>query len=102
MNDVNPGIVLGIAGGVIGCIGGAIGTYFEIARTKPGPKREFVIKFAIAVWIAIVLFISLGLLLPKPYSEAAWSGFVVSSFFAGRYFNRRMEEFDQSDSSENF
>ena len=62
----------GIAGIVIGLAGGIIGTYLSIKNTNSPRERMFMIKFGIIAWIAVILFLSLMFILPNPYRFLLW------------------------------
>ena len=64
---MNPGLVGGIAGCVIGAIGGIIGTWATLRSTRGPRERAFAVKVSIVVWIAAIVFLALLLLLPMPW-----------------------------------
>lgn len=41
---MNPGLIVGIIGGIFGISGGVIGTYFSIKNTNGPKERSFIIK----------------------------------------------------------
>ena len=64
---MNSGLIGGIIGTLIGVAGGVVGTYFSIKNTSGPRGRKFMIKVALVVWIAILLFLALLFALPSPY-----------------------------------
>ena len=45
--------------GIIGLIGGAVGTYASIKNTGGPRERQFMARAAAAIWIGIALFLTL-------------------------------------------
>jgi Ca2+/Na+ antiporter len=74
---MNAGWIGGIAGSVIGLIGGIIGTYFSIKNTNGPRERAFMVKAGIVCWIAILLFFGLMLALPSPYRYFLWIPYAI-------------------------
>ena len=62
---MNPGIVGGIVGSILGVAGGLIGTYFSIKNTNGPRERAFMIRSAIVCWIGVAIFLAALLLLPQ-------------------------------------
>ncbi len=69
---MDAGIIGAIIGGVAGIFGGAIGTYFSIKNTNGPLERAFMVKASAIAWVAIIVFIVLLLILPKPYNYLMW------------------------------
>lgn len=69
---MDPGLLGGIIGGVLGVAGGAIGTYFSITNTNGPKERAYMIKASVVAWVAIGVFLVLLLTLPKPYGYLMW------------------------------
>ncbi len=69
---MDAGLIGGIIGGVVGVAGGAFGTWNSIRKTDGPLERKFMIKASIATWIAVIVFIVLLLLLPRPYNFLMW------------------------------
>lgn len=72
MDPSMMGWVGGLVGGGIGVLGGAIGTYFSLKGTKPGPERQLMIRWSVAMWIGVTAFVAASLLLPNPYRWMLW------------------------------
>ena len=66
-----------IAGGVLGILGGVIGTYISIKNTRGPLERGVVIKFSVIVWIAISIFLGLIFLTPNSFRNFLWIAYVV-------------------------
>lgn len=71
-DEMNLGLIGGIAGCVIGMIGGLIGTFASIRNTSGPRERAFTIKASIIGWIAALSFLALLLLLPTPWRFYLW------------------------------
>ena len=69
---MDAGLIGGIAGSVLGILGGAIGTWFSIKNTNGPRERAFMARVAIIAWVAITLFLALLLTLPQPYNFLMW------------------------------
>jgi len=69
---MHPGLIGGMAGVVLGMAGGVIGTWCALKNVN-GPKERAFMRRAVTIgWIAIILFLSLLLLLPNPYRWFVW------------------------------
>jgi hypothetical protein len=62
------GLIGGVAGGTVGVIGGAVGTWYGIRAVPPGPARRFAVRWAITLWIGVTALVTLELLLPFVYA----------------------------------
>lgn len=73
---MNSGVMWGWSGGIAGCIlgliGGMIGTFASIRNTSGPRERAFTIKASIVGWIVGLIFISLLLLIPSPWRFFLW------------------------------
>ncbi len=69
---MHPGLIGGIAGIVIGAIGGIIGTYCSIRNTESVRERAFMIKVSVVGWTIGVLFLILLIGLSSPYRFLLW------------------------------
>lgn len=69
---MDAGLIGGIAGGIFGFLGGAIGTYFSIKNTKGPLERAFMIKASVITWLAVIIFLIMLLVIPMPYNYLAW------------------------------
>ena len=69
---MHPGLIGGIAGCVIGLIGGIIGTWFTIRNTHSTRERVFTIKASIIMWTGGTLFLVLLFTLPNPWRWFLW------------------------------
>lgn len=99
MNDAAIGLIGGIAGTVIGCLGGIIGSYFSIRNTKGPRERAFMIKFCALTWLALLAFLAWLLLLPAPYKYLAWIPYGIGLPLGIRYCNRRLLDIRHSESA---
>lgn len=89
---MHPGALIGIAGAVIGILGGAAGTYFSIRNTNGPRERFFMVRVAVVGWIAISTFLVALFVVPVPYNQLVWIPYVVALPLAIRWGNRRQAE----------
>ena len=64
---MDPGLMGGITGALIGVAGGVVGTCCSIKNTSGPRGRKFMIKVSLVVWGTILLFLALVFALPSPY-----------------------------------
>ncbi len=72
MDASQVGLVGGIAGGVIGLAGAAIGTYFNIRNTSGPVERTLAVRLAVLCFAWVAVSCTLGFLMPRP-----WNGLAV-------------------------
>ncbi len=92
------GWIGGIAGCVIGLVGGIIGTYFSIKRTNGPLERSFMIKSAIVCWIAILIFLGMLLCLPNSYRWFMWIPYSILLPLGIVFGNRKQQAIRQQES----
>lgn len=68
---MNPGLVGGIVGSLLGVAGGLIGTYFSIKNTNGPRERAFMIRSAMVCWIGVSVFLA-GMFLVPPARLWLW------------------------------
>jgi len=97
---MNPGIVGATIGGVLGVLGGVVGTYFSIKNTSGPRERAFMIRVSIVVWVVITAFIVGLLVLPRPFNFLLWLPYGIALPLTILWCNRRQRriraEEDQS------
>lgn len=74
---MNPGLVGGVAGCVVGAIGGIIGTWYTIRRTAGPRERAFTIKASAIGWVAAIVFIVLLVALPAGWRWFVWAPYAI-------------------------
>ena len=89
-----------IGGGLLGILGGIIGTYFSIKNTNGPRERQFTIKASAVVWVAVTIFLILLLSLPKPYNTFLWIPYVILLPISIKYWNKRQIEIRRNESAE--
>ena len=94
---MNPGLIGAIAGSVVGIWGGVIGTWVSIRNTKSSRERRFVIKAAIACWVAVLLMLVLILTIPNPYKAFAGLPVWILLPFAIKHWNRKQMQIRKED-----
>lgn len=92
MDGPTLGLIGGIAGSVIGVMGGAVGTYFSVKNTRGPRERAFMIRCAVVAWVAIAIFLLLMFLLPSPYRHYLWIPYAILLPVGIRYCNERQRE----------
>lgn len=100
-NGQTMGILGGIAAGVIGIIGGIIGTYFSIKRTNGPKERQFMIKISIIIWILVTVFLCLLFFLPTPYKWFMWIPYGIIMPLGIRYINKNQENIKKIEAEQN-
>ena len=94
---MDTGMMGGIIGGAIGFLGGAVGTYFSIRNTHGPRERQFMVRTAIVVWLAVTLFLVLLFVLPNPYRWLIWIPYGVALPFVVLSLNRKQREIRSSE-----
>jgi Ca2+/Na+ antiporter len=93
---MNPGLIGGILGSVIGIAGGLFGTYCSIKNTNGPRERAFMIKGAVICWVAMLVFLALQLVLPNLYRWLMWIPYALllplGIFYANRTQQRIRKE----------
>jgi Ca2+/Na+ antiporter len=88
---MDAGTFGGIIGGVIGFMGGAVGTYLSIKNTAGPRERQFMVRSAIVIWIAVTTFVVLLLVLRSPYRWLMWIPYAVAVPVAIISLNRKQQ-----------
>lgn len=100
MNDNQLwGVIGGIGGSVLGVAAGIIGTYYSISKTDGPRERAFVVKSAVACWIAVAIFVGLIFLLPNPYRWLIWAPYAIALPIWIRYANRTQQQIREDESA---
>ncbi len=87
-------------GGILGCLGGVIGSYFSIKNTNGPLEKSFMVKCVIWGWLAITLFLGLMYILPHPYRYFLWIPYGICLPLGIRFCNRRQQEIRASETTE--
>jgi hypothetical protein len=99
MDPRMTGLIGGIAGTVIGLLGGAIGTYFSIKNTAGPRERAFMIRVAALTWVAVTAFVVAILSTPIAYQAVLWIVYALALPLAIRAGNRRQAQIRCEESS---
>jgi Ca2+/Na+ antiporter len=86
-----------ITGGVIGLLGGMIGTYFSIKNTNGPHERAFMVKASVVTWTALLFFFILIAALPNPYRWLMWIPYGILMPLGIIYSNRKQQEIRQQE-----
>ncbi|AKJ64314.1 hypothetical protein [Kiritimatiella glycovorans] len=68
---MNPGLIGGVVGTLVGVAGGAVGTWCSIKNTNGPLERTFMIRASVMMWVFALVFIALLFLIPAPYGWMA-------------------------------
>jgi len=98
MDGGDLGLTGGIIGTVLGCAGGAIGTYFSIKNTDGPRERAFMIKASVICWIALLLFGALMFTLPSPYRFYLWIPYPILLIWGIKTSNRAQQRIKEEES----
>jgi Ca2+/Na+ antiporter len=85
------GAIIGGIGGIIGVAGGAVGTYASIKNTAGPREVRFMVRAAIAAWLAVTVFLVLIFLLPSPYRWLLWIPYGAALPFVIISLNRKQQ-----------
>lgn len=88
---MNPGLIGGILGSVIGIAGGLFGTYCSIKHTNGPRERAFMIKGAVVCWVTMLVFLALQLVLPDPSRWLMWIPYAILLPLGIIYANRTQQ-----------
>lgn len=99
MDPATIGMTGGIAGSVIGLMGGAIGTYFSIKNTAGPRERAFMMKSAALAWVAVSTFVAILLVTPFAYWALLWLPYLLLLPLAIRAGNRRQARIRQEEAA---
>jgi hypothetical protein len=85
----------GIAGGVIGTLGGVVGCCVPIWRARPGPERRFLVRASVVAWVGVLAFVAAQLWLvpvgPIAYTPL-YAAYTIALVLFIRYCNRGQAE----------
>ncbi len=79
----------GLIGGMLGVLGGVVGTYFSIKNTAGPRERMFMVQVAIVAWIGVTAFLLGLLMLPRPYNFLLWVPYAIALPLGIIWSNRR-------------
>lgn len=97
---MNPGLIGGIAGCVLGAVGGLIGTWATIRNTDGPRERAFTIKASIIGWIGCITFLVLLLVLPTPWRYALWIPYGILLPLGIITWNRKQQQIRTAEAGE--
>lgn len=96
--EMNAGLIGGIAGSIIGIAGGVIGTYFSIKNTDGPKERAFIIKASAVFWAIGIIFVTFIFVIESPYKWFIWLPYGVIFPTIIRVLNRRLSQIRQEES----
>ena len=100
MDGSTIGWIGGIVGGVVGTMGGVLGTYLSIKSAKGPIERAFIKRVAVIVWIAISVWLSLLLTLPKPYNWLMWIPYGIAMLIGVPKLRKKHTQIRRSESGD--
>ena len=89
-----------IGGGLLGIVGGIIGTYFSIKNTNGPRERGFAIKASAVCLVAAILFVVLMFAIPRPYNALLWIPYAILLPLGIKYWNKSQLEIREKESAE--
>ncbi|MCA9195484.1 MAG: hypothetical protein KDB03_27120 [Planctomycetales bacterium] len=95
---MTAGMIGGILGTVVGLAGGVAGTYFSVKNADGPVERRLIYKFAVAIWVAICLFLIGLFLLPVPYNHLLWIPYGLTLSMAIKRYNQTLTKMRNQDS----
>ena len=98
MDPETLGLIGGIAGSVIGALGGVFGTYMSIKNTSGPRERAFVIRASIGCWLLVIIFLIAMILLPNPQRHWLWIPYAIILPLGIIAWNRRQSQIRQEES----
>lgn len=81
--------IVGLVGGIIGCLGGAIGTYFSIRNTKTAAERRFMVRASVWIWLGVTLYLVILFQVPPAWRWVIYIPYAILVPIAALYINRR-------------
>lgn len=69
---MHPGLIGGLAGGILGLAGGVVGTRAAIRNTSGPRERAFIVKASFIGWTAGLIFLALLILFSSPWRFLIW------------------------------
>ncbi len=95
---MDAGMVGGIAGAVVGCMGGAIGTYCSLVNASRPRERALTIRFSAFCWLWIAAWMVFAFLAPRPWGRFAPLATLIT--IAIPWCNRKLAEARAADESQ--
>jgi len=94
---LNSVLTTGLAGSLIGILGGIIGTYFSITKTKTLVERRFMMRTTIWMWLGISIFLLVVFFAPSPWRWLAFIPYIIILTLSILYVNHRQQAFRKSE-----
>lgn len=85
-------------GGIIGVLGGLVGTCFTIKNTKSPRERAFATKASIICWVLVIAFVAAMLLIPTWHKHLLWIPYSVLLIWEIRVWNKTQFEIRNDES----
>jgi uncharacterized membrane protein YfcA len=98
MDPGTVGLIGGIAGSVVGVLGGAVGTYFSIKNTSGPRERAFMVRMAALTWVVVTAFLAALWLTPHVYPPLLWLPYLLFLPLGIRFMNRRQQKIRRDES----
>ena len=93
---------IGVASGIlIGLLGGIAGTYYSIKNASGSRERDFMVKSAVVIWIAVIIFGILMVVLDSPYRYFLWIPYGIGMPLGIIYINRKQRRIRQEEDKKN-
>jgi Ca2+/Na+ antiporter len=89
----------GVAGSLIGILGGAYGTWCALQATQGPRERGFMVRAAIGTWILVLAFAAGLFLLPTPYNYLLWLLYVPGLVLGVMWLNKQQASIRQQEAA---
>ena len=89
---MNYGLIGAVAGGLLGLLGGVIGTYYSVTRTNGPRERAFMVRVAIWTWVGVTGILAALTVIPKPWGFLMWIPYLIALPLAIRWGNARQNQ----------
>ena len=96
---MDPSMIGGIVGSLLGVAGGLLGTYLSIRNTRGPAERSFVIKAAVACWVAVSGLLVALTTFPDPYRTLVWIPYVFLLVLGVQRIQRIQQRIREQESS---
>jgi hypothetical protein len=100
MDAATIGIVGGIAGGFLGLLGGAFGTYCTLRSAKGPRERAFLVKASVVCWVLVLGFVAGMLLMPTWHKHLLWAPYALLLTVGIRYVNNHQQRIRREEAGE--
>lgn len=91
MDGSTIGLIGGIGGSVIGIAGGVFGTWCSIHNAQTAAEKSLTLRFSIACWALVALFLVALYVTPQPYNWLWWIPYPFLLTYGINWLNREQK-----------